>query len=69
VHVSDQEVIELRVEAPAGAGKAGAAAFVWTGLTQQRLLHPERADLAGLQRTRDRLLALGADRRMKRVED
>lgn len=69
-YFSDQEVIEFTIERPAGTGaKSTHAAFVWTGLREQRANHPEQAAVAALEAVRDRLVGLADDRRMKKVEN
>lgn len=61
---SDEEVLELVFEAPAGQAKASHLSLVWSGLRSQRLNHPDQPDLAALQAARDRLLGLAVDRRL-----
>lgn len=66
--VSDEEVIEFRMD-PRSEVKGGAnALLVWTGLREQLLNHPDQAALIALAAVRDRLLELGSDRRMTKIE-
>jgi hypothetical protein len=66
-HVSDEAVIELRIVKPAGPDGARHE-FTWSGVRGQLLDHPDLAAVAGLAAARDRLLNLGSDRRMQKVQ-
>lgn len=66
--VSDEEVIEFRMDRHSEVkGRAGTL-LVWSGLREQLLNHPDQAALIALGAVRDRLLELGSDRRMTKLE-
>lgn len=66
-HVSDEAVIELQIERPAGP-KGARNVITWSGIRAQMLNHPDLAPVAGLAAARDRLLQLGSDDRMHKVQ-
>lgn len=66
-HVSDEAVVELRIVKPSGA-KGARNHVTWSGIRAQLLDHPDLAPVAGLAAARDRLLQLGSDRRMSKVQ-
>jgi hypothetical protein len=65
--VSDEAVVELWIEKPSGP-KGARNTVTWSGIREQLLNHPDLAPVAGLAAARDRLLRLGEDPRMRKVQ-
>ncbi len=66
--VSDEEVIEFRMGPHSDVKGRASTLLVWSRLREQLLNHPDQAALIGLAAVRDRLLELGSDRLMTKIE-
>lgn len=67
-YVRDEEILAFVLTDRAIGGKGEVRTqFVWTGLREQLLNHPDQPSLIGIAAVRDRLNQLAGDTRMKRV--